>query len=753
MTTITGTTANDTITVLMDTTSVQAGAGTDTVVFSGNYGDYTFSQSDSYVPLMTHNTTGKVVSLFGVEKLQLGNSLYELLSNSSNGEFQVNTHTSHDQTRPSTAALTDGGFVVTWESYGQDGSGLGVYAQRYGTGGNSIGAEFQVNTYTSSDQANPSTTAITGGGFVVTWQSDGQDDSSSGIYARRYDAGGNKIGAEFKVNTYATYDQTNPSTAALADGGFVVTWLSHHGVQGVNGISAQRYDVSGNTVGSEFQVSIDTAHEYANPSAAALIDGGFVITWKSDAIGAGKNIYGQRYHADGNNVGVEFQVSGAPSQYFSSTTALADGGFLVTWSHYPHQDGSGYGVSALRYDASGNNVGAEFQVNTYTELDQNFVNATALEDGGFIVTWVSNRQDGSGYGIYAQRYDADGSSIGSEFQVNTYTSSDQGLPSTTSLEDGGFVVTWYSYGQDGSGHGIYAQRYDSEGNPLGIATLYGVITGTSADDILQGRAGIDNISTLEGADVVYALAGDDVITLTADSVWDAGYVAKNVSNDSSVSTNEKIALDGFNRFSDVINGGADIDTLSLTAGNDAFFIDDVYSDHHSSLTLSSTTQGIDSTARIIDLEAIRAGEGNDIVDLTSANFILTEAINIYGEAGNDTLWGSNGNDTIDGGEDNDTLFGSAGDDTLTGGTGDDVFQFTATSGSDVITDFDVSGDKIELYYRAEDNHSNADLNLTSGIVTWDVDNTSSDVVIDLSATTNSSDLIDFDTLITFVEIA
>ena len=170
-------------------------------------------------------------------------------------------------------------------------------------------------------------------------------------------------------------------------------------------------------------------------------------------------------------------------------------------------------------------------------------------------------------------------------------------------------------------------------------------------------------------------------------------------------------------------------------------------------TVKLATQGTDSIARIIDLEVIRAGEGNDIADLTSANIILTDAIKIYGEAGDDTLWGSNGNDTIDGGEDNDTLFGSAGDDTLTGGTGDDVFQFTATSGSDVITDFDVSGDKIELYYRAEDNHSNADLNLTSGIVTWDVDNTSSDVVIDLSATTNSSDLIDFDTLITFVEIA
>ena len=167
-------------------------------------------------------------------------------------------------------------------------------------------------------------------------------------------------------------------------------------------------------------------------------------------------------------------------------------------------------------------------------------------------------------------------------------------------------------------------------------------------------------------------------------------------------------------------------------------------------TVKLATQGTDSIARIIDLEVIRAGEGNDIADLTSANFILTDAIKIYGEAGDDTLWGSNGNDTIDGGEDNDTLFGGAGNDSLTGGTGDDVFQFTATSGSDVITDLSAI-DSIELYYRAEDNHTNADLGLVSGVLTWNTSD-SNNVSIDLSNTITSSDFSEVDNLITFVEI-
>jgi len=262
----------------------------------------------------------------------------------------------------------------------------------------------------------------------------------------------------------------------------------------------------------------------------------------------------------------------------------------------------------------------------------------------------------------------------------------------------------------------------------------------------------NQIDTNYGSNLVLTLSGDDVINLTADSTWSGDYVAKNVGNTLSVGTNEKISISGLNSFNDVIDGGDDIDTLNLTIGNDAFFIDDIYSDHHSSLTLSSTEQGINSTARVVDLEVINAGTGNDIVDLTSTNFVVANAIVINGEAGNDTLWGSNGNDTIDGGEGNDTIFGGTGSDTLTGGTGNDVFQFTVTAGSDVISDFGVGSDSISLYHRATDNHTNADLDLTNGILTWDVDSTNNDVVIDMSATVTSSDLNDLDALISFVEI-
>ena len=82
-----------------------------------------------------------------------------------------------------------------------------------------------------------------------------------------------------------------------------------------------------------------------------------------------------------------------------------------------------------------------------------------MNDGGFVVTWHSNLQDGSGYGIYGQQYNAEGDEVGSEFQVNTYTIDDQDDSSVTALNDGGFVVTWESLGQDGSSNGIYGQIF------------------------------------------------------------------------------------------------------------------------------------------------------------------------------------------------------------------------------------------------------------------------------------------------------
>jgi hypothetical protein len=132
---------------------------------------------------------------------------------------------------------------------------------------------------------------------------------------------------------------------------------------------------------------------------------------------------------------------------------------VVVWTG-GGQDGSGYyGVFGQRYDSAGSAQGSEFQVNTYTTGYQYDPRVAVHSDGDFVVVWESGGQDGSSAGIFGQRYDSAGSAQGSEFQVNTYTTSFQVRPAVAAESDGDFVVVWNSDTQDGSGAGIFGQRY------------------------------------------------------------------------------------------------------------------------------------------------------------------------------------------------------------------------------------------------------------------------------------------------------
>src|SRR5262245_10589616 len=97
-------------------------------------------------------------------------------------------------------------------------------------------------------------------------------------------------------------------------------------------------------------------------------------------------------------------------------------------------------------------LGGEFRVNTYTTFRQLESDVAMDADGDFVIVWHSTGQDGSGYGVYAQRYSPDGVPRGGEFRINTYTTDTQGYPAAAMDTDGDFVVAWIGYGQD---HGLF----------------------------------------------------------------------------------------------------------------------------------------------------------------------------------------------------------------------------------------------------------------------------------------------------------
>ena len=125
-------------------------------------------------------------------------------------------------------------------------------------------------------------------------------------------------------------------------------------------------------------------------------------------------------------------------------------------------------------------AGAEAIVNTYTTSDQSIPAIAAFADGSYIVTWESAGQDGSGDGIYAQIYNADGSVKVAEFRVNSETVDGEGNPTVATFSDGGFVIGWRDV-VAGSHAWTEARVFNADGTPAtgDIVLKTGVVDGTN----------------------------------------------------------------------------------------------------------------------------------------------------------------------------------------------------------------------------------------------------------------------------------
>ncbi len=170
------------------------------------------------------------------------------------------------------------------------------------------------------------------------------------------------------------------------------------------------------------------------------------------------------------------------NQVRPSVAGLPDGGWVVTWTG---QDQNGTGIYMQRYDANGvPQSGTERLINTRTEGSQIYSSIVALkddetieDDGGWVVTWLESDPGGGGATIYQQRFNANGvAQSGAETVANpTRPADDKPHVEMTALPDGGWIMTWQS--ADGSNYGIYQQRYNAAGEPqLGTGQLVNVST-------------------------------------------------------------------------------------------------------------------------------------------------------------------------------------------------------------------------------------------------------------------------------------
>ena len=197
-------------------------------------------------------------------------------------EFEVNSTTGNIQEFATIAMRDSGYFVVVWESLVQDGSSDAVVARLFDPAANPIGDDFVVNSYTTDTQQRPDVSITDSGDFVVVWDSLNQDGSSNGIFGQRLNSGGVKVGAEFQVNAYTTGGQFRPAVAITPWNEFLVTWESSNQDGDSLGIFAQAYDGAGVRMGDEFMVNTVTQFRQRSPSVAVGDGGDFIVAFSDN---------------------------------------------------------------------------------------------------------------------------------------------------------------------------------------------------------------------------------------------------------------------------------------------------------------------------------------------------------------------------------------------------------------------------------------------------------------------------------------
>ena len=341
------------------------------------------------------------------------------------GTFRVNAQGTGDQENPRVALLKNGGAVFVWQ--GGSPGGQHIYARFLTTTNTFLTTnDVLVSTFTNNFQINPAVTVLNNSNVVVVWSSFGEASSTSlqDVYGQILSPTGQKIGGEFLINQFVSYNQRTPAVAALAGGGFVAAWVSEQerlsapslgtnsnyftnsavGFPSVD-VYARLYNNGGVAQGAEFLVNTDF-NPSANPCVAAASDGGFMLAW------------GEKDMANRDN----------------------------SWDIYARSF-SGVGVG-----------GAALRVNSHIYGDQYAPRISAIGTD-YLIVWTSLGQDGSREGVFGQYVHEDGSLTGGEFRVNTTTVSQQMQPVVASDGSQQFLVVWTSFIGSPNNFDLFAQRY------------------------------------------------------------------------------------------------------------------------------------------------------------------------------------------------------------------------------------------------------------------------------------------------------
>jgi hypothetical protein len=290
-------------------------------------------------------------------------------------------------------------------------------------------------------------------------------------------------GAEYPIVGRLAGDQTKPQLAIGPSGGFLV-WQDNATDGDGLGINARRLNSNLTPSLGAFRVNFNGVGDQENPQVALLQNGGAVFVWQGGKLGFQK-VYARFMTAANVFIAGDVLVSSYAGQQINPVAAcLPDGSVVISWASFD-QDGDMQGVFAQRFSSVGARLGSEFQVNQTTDLNQRTPAVAVLDQGRFVLAWVSEQSKGAdnnggtqyAVDVFARLYAANASPVGDEFKLNDGTNVCAN-PSIKSLPLGGFVAAWSeNFGRAETngilftnGWEVVSRTFDAAGNPASAPT-------------------------------------------------------------------------------------------------------------------------------------------------------------------------------------------------------------------------------------------------------------------------------------------
>lgn len=378
--------------------------------------------------------------------------------------FRVNAYVLGNQYISDVASGATGDSIVVWKDYARGGYS---FMQRFNINGTPLQFDDWYLGY------NIISVAVDGRGNYIAVRS-GFDGSGNGVFATVYSRSGSILISEFRVNDSTAGDQNSPSVAMNANGNFVVSWTNSSDSNGNAAVYTKRFSSTGLPLGSQVRVSNAAYRRQYNMGIGIDGSGGFASTWYHWISGTNNiDTWARRYNPAGQPVTSQTRTNSyTPHVQIGSDIAMADdGSYVVTWESYG-QDGDEWGVFGQRFNALGSRLGSEFQVNTITSGHQQLAKVAMTGNGKFVVAFQhDNRANdpASKLSIYAREYGADGQAMGAAFQVSDPAIGTALWPKVGIDNNDNYFIGWQHYDNATGDYDIYARRYHMD-SPTPVLT-------------------------------------------------------------------------------------------------------------------------------------------------------------------------------------------------------------------------------------------------------------------------------------------